>query len=43
MEQKKTNNLSKHWKIVSGTYKLLNVLGEGTFGKVIQGRHRETK
>ena len=42
MEQKKSN-LSKHWKIVSGQYKLLNVLGEGTFGKVIQARHRVTK
>ena len=37
------SKLSRHWQHVSKDYKLLEVLGEGTFGKVIQGQHRQTK
>ena len=41
--EKQREHLSKHWKAISKNYKLLNVLGEGTFGKVIHARHRVTK
>ena len=31
------------WEEVRKTYKLKTILGEGSFGKVIEARHRETK
>lgn len=34
--------LSSQWKIIRDEYKLLDVIGEGTFGKVIKARHRQT-
>ena len=36
-------NLSKHWKYVNKDFKLIDVLGEGTFGKVIHAKRRTTK
>ena len=45
--EKKSNDkdkekLSSHWKVIKEEYKLLDVLGEGTFGKVIKARVRTT-
>ena len=40
--EKKNSGLSKQWKAVNKKYKLLSVKGEGTFGKVVHARHRET-
>jgi len=34
--------LSSHWKVIREKYKLLDVIGEGTFGKVIKGRERDS-
>ena len=31
------------WEQVRKTYKLKQVIGEGSFGKVIEARHRETR
>lgn len=35
--------LSKHWRALKEDYKLLKVLGAGTFGKVVLAKHRVTK
>jgi serine/threonine protein kinase len=44
MDKKNDNKerLSSQWKLIRDKYKLLDVLGEGTFGKVIKARVRET-
>ena len=35
--------MTKHWRAVKENYKLLKVLGAGTFGKVVLAKHRTTK
>lgn len=35
--------LSSEWKILKDKYKLITVVGEGTFGKVVKARNRETE
>ena len=39
----KPGELNTYWKYVQKTYKLRQVLGNGTFGEVVKGKHRETK
>jgi len=35
--------IGKHWKLASEKYKLLEVLGQGSFGQVVRARNRVTK
>ncbi len=41
-KEDKKPKLSSKWKQLKGRYKLLNVIGEGTFGQVVQAKERET-
>ena len=41
-KQDAKERLSSQWKVIRDKYKLLDVLGEGTFGKVIKARLRDT-
>ena len=45
MEKQKSHQLvlDKKWKLVKQTYSLTRVLGEGSYGMVVKGRHRLTK
>lgn len=40
-EDKKTK-LNSKWKQLKGKYKLINVIGEGTFGQVVHAKERES-
>ena len=42
-EEKSMDKISKYWKYAKAEYKLLKVLGAGTFGQVVFGKHRVTK
>ena len=42
-EDKPMDKLSKYWKYAKEEYKLLKVLGAGSFGQVVHGKHRDTK
>lgn len=35
-------SLNSIWKYVSNDYKLIKVLGQGTFGSVVYGKHRKS-
>ena len=37
------NKICKQWKFATKQYKLMKVLGAGTFGQVIHSKHRVTK
>lgn len=39
----KASSLSKNWKAVNTQYKLLNIVGEGAFGKVVRAKDRHTQ
>ena len=46
MENKDENikeTISKYWRYVQKEYKLMKILGTGTFGQVIHCKHRKTK
>ena len=46
MENEEDNikdKLCKHWKQVKQEYKLMKVLGAGTFGQVVYAKHRKTE
>ena len=43
--KKKGESLNLHplWKVISDDYDFQKILGSGTFGDVIKGRHKMTK
>jgi len=41
-KEDKKPKLSSKWKQIKSKYKLLNIIGEGTFGQVVQAKERET-
>ena len=47
MEKKDSDSIKskicKQWKFATKEYKLMKVLGAGTFGQVIHSKHRKTK
>lgn len=40
-EETKTK-LNSKWKQLKAKYKLINIIGEGTFGQVVHAKERET-
>jgi serine/threonine protein kinase len=37
------HSLEAHWKDLKCDYKLVKIIGKGTFGTVVKAIHRETK
>lgn len=35
--------LSSHWKFIKDDYKLLSLIGEGSYGQVVKALNRKTK
>ena len=43
MQNSKEGSLKPHWNLIKDEYKLVSILGEGTFGQVIRAQQRITK
>ena len=41
--QSKNSSLDSYWLQVKKDYKITEILGEGSFGTVVKGKHRATK
>jgi mitogen-activated protein kinase 1/3 len=41
-KEDKKPKLNSKWKQLKGKYKLINIIGEGTFGQVVQAKERDT-
>jgi serine/threonine protein kinase len=40
-KEDKKPKLNSKWKQLKGKYKLINIIGEGTFGQVVQAKERD--
>jgi hypothetical protein len=41
-KEDKKPKLNSKWKQLKDKYKLINIIGEGTFGQVVHAKERET-
>lgn len=42
-ERGQMQQLSDDWELIQQDFKLLEICGEGSFGRVVRGKHRVTK